>query len=362
MGLRTVVVAGGLGACLIGLVAVSSADDAPSASTSTGREIPAPFAPFEYLVGGWKGAGVPVANRVRGWSETHAWAWKFEKGAPVGLSVTMTENKVLSKGQLLYEPTTRRYVLGGSDAAGKPVLFSGTVDKAGKALTLERDKPTSTGAKQRLTLRPNANFVRYTLRVEEQEAGAPQFKPVIDTGLTKDGEAFASGSAAADAPKCIVTGGAATMTVTYQGKSYPLCCSGCRDEFNDNPEKYVKKLSLRSDSAAKGTAKPAPSRNKDDGAFDGLTDDPTPAAPKPSGAMKAAPTPSKSAAKPAPKGESGKSSDVSRAASLLRLGQNLEKSGKTAAALDYYRRVAKEYPDTPSAKTAAARIKTLEKE
>ena len=49
-----------------------------------------------------------------------------------------------------------------------------------------------------------------------------------------------------------------------------------------------------------------------------------------------------------------------KAASLLRLGQNLEKTGKNAAALTYYRRIAKLYADTPSAKTADERIKALE--
>ncbi len=49
----------------------------------------------------------------------------------------------------------------------------------------------------------------------------------------------------------------------------------------------------------------------------------------------------------------------SKAASQLRLGQNLEKSGKTAAALQYYRDVVKDFPGTPEAKTAAARIKAL---
>ena len=48
-------------------------------------------------------------------------------------------------------------------------------------------------------------------------------------------------------------------------------------------------------------------------------------------------------------------------AGLLRIGQNLEKSGKTDAALGSYRRIVKEYPDTPTAKTAAERIKALAK-
>src|SRR5262245_40350970 len=78
MGRKRVPVSAGLGAAVVGLAALSSADE-PQA-TAFGREIPAPFAPFEYLIGSWKGAGVPMANRIRGWGETHAWAWKFEKG------------------------------------------------------------------------------------------------------------------------------------------------------------------------------------------------------------------------------------------------------------------------------------------
>ena len=107
-------------------------------------------------------------------------------------------------------------------------------------LTLDRVGDTSEG-KQRLIIWPNSNLIRYTLWLEHQDPGDPQFKKVIEVGLTKEGESFAAGGSAADLPKCIITGGAAAMTVSYQGKTYPLCCSGCRDEFNDNPEKYVKK-------------------------------------------------------------------------------------------------------------------------
>jgi YHS domain-containing protein len=353
-GHRRVIAAGWLGALLVAAGAGAlTAGDEPA---SSGREIPAEFAPFEYLVGSWKGSGVPTANRVRGWNETHAWAWKFEKGAPVGLSVTATGDKVLAKGQLAFDPASKRYTLGGNDPAGKPVAFAGALDKGGKALTLDRVGTTPDGAKQRLLLAPNANFVRYTIRVLEQEPGAPQYKPVIEVGLTKEGESFAAGGSAADLPKCIVTGGAATMTVSYQGKSFPLCCTGCRDEFNENPEKYLKKLAAR---AGSGAGKVASSPiNKDDGAFDGLVDEPRKSSPA---AAKAA-SPGSEVPKPAPDAEAGKAQPpdpAARAAALLRIGQNLEKTKKSSAALTYYRQVVKTYPDTPAAKTAAERIKAL---
>jgi YHS domain-containing protein len=195
---------------------------------------------------------------------------------------------------------------------------------------------------------------------DHQEPGAPQFKNATAIGLTKEGESFAAGGSAADLPKCIITGGTASMTVMYQGKTYAICCSGCRDEFNDNPEKYVKKAALRAEAGAgKTPVQAAASRvGKDDGSFDGLVDEkPRPkAAPRssrPSAAPKAAaPEEPTAASKPAADG-------AAKAAALLKLGQNLEKGGKPAAALKYYQQIVKEHPETPSAKTAAARIKAI---
>ena len=340
----------GLVLSLLGVGALSIGADEPA------REIPPQFAPFEYLIGSWKGAGVPTANKVRGWNETHAWAWKFEKGKPVGLSLTMEGSKTLSKGQLAFDPATRKYTLTALDANRKPASYSGVLDNTGKILTLDRSGTGTDGAKQRLTLFPNANFIRYTFRVSEQEEGAPKYKPVIEAGVTKEGEAFASGGAAADLPKCIVTGGAATMTVSYQGKSFPLCCTGCRDEFNESPEKYIKKLAMQNESGGKAAARAA-TKGKDDGSFDGLLDDPKPA-PKTKGEMKT--SPSKAGAAPKQKAEAPGPDASSKANSLLKLGENLEKSGKVTSALGYYRQVVKTYPNTPAAKTAAERIKASE--
>ena len=54
------------------------------------------------------------------------------------------------------------------------------------------------------------------------------------------------------------------------------------------------------------------------------------------------------------------SKQSARAATLLRLGQSLEKTGKTTAALSYFRQIVKDFPATPAAKTAAERIKALD--
>ena len=41
------------------------------------------------------------------------------------------------------------------------------------------------------------------------------------------------------------------MPVTYQGKTYYVCCSGCRDLFNDNPAAIVAEAEARAKSKGK---------------------------------------------------------------------------------------------------------------
>jgi YHS domain-containing protein len=346
---------------VLALAALAGAIPTQSSRADDSLEVPEAFAPFEYLIGKWNGNGVPTANRVRGWPETHSWAWRFEKGVPVGMSVTMKGDRLFAEARLAYDAASRIYRLEGTDPDKKPVMFSGMLDKAGKKLTLDRKGPAPDGAKQQIALYPNSNQIRYTLTVFEKEPGAPQYRKTIEVGVGKEGEAFAAGSAVTDLPKCIVTGGAATMTVSYQGKSFPLCCSGCKAEFDENPEKYVKKAALRAASASTSPSKPTSTVGKDDGSFDDQ--------PRPKRSSTALPEPTKkSAAKPSPtptpsKKEATRKPAVdpdAKAASLLKLGQSLEKAGKTTSALGYYRQVLKDYPRSPAAKTADERVKELD--
>ncbi len=243
-----------------------------SDDASDSRVIPAPFAPLEYLVGEWKGQAIPkdhTAQQFRGWTEKHAWAWIFTKGKPTGLSFTMKESKVLASGKLTFDPKQEVYRLEGKEpgARGKTIFFEGKLDSSGKHLVLDQthkegDPPPAEG-ELRISFRPNANYLRYTMTHDRKAPGAAVFARTTDVGVTKEGETFAAGAAATERAKCIVTGGAATMTVSFEGKSFPLCCSGCLGEFNDNPQKYVKKAVLMlANQAGKPQSASAPTKKR----------------------------------------------------------------------------------------------------
>ena len=364
----------------LGLPVATRGDDAKS------REIPADFSPLEYLVGEWKGQATPkdTAQSFRGWPEAHAWAWIFSKGKPTGLSVSITGGKVLAEGKLTFKADQRRYRLEGTQPKpnGSPIAFEGSLDASGKSLVLNQvvrpgeDQPQST---IRLSIRPNANMIRYTFKVDRKSPTDARFRPSYEIGMGKEGESLAGTVASLERPKCIVTGGAATMTVSYQGRTFQICCTGCRDEFNENPEKYIKKASLM---AQTESAKPKPAASssrisRSDDAFASDVSD-APAMKRKTATAESRSKTAKSEDTSDPDGDpiasadsnksaSGKASgktvpapSATRAAGLLQVGQNLEKSGKTSTALGYYKRIVKEFPETPAAKTAKQRIKSIE--
>src|SRR5262249_2571407 len=159
--------------------------------------VPDRFSALEYLLGGWKGQGVPKndpANRFRGWTETHSWSWVFQKGKPVALALRVEGGHVLASAKLMYDPARKLYRLDGvtPPPASSPIQLEGKVDSTGKLLVLESvgRLPNDPGT-VRLSIRPNANLIRYTIREERREPGGIQFSPFIEVGLTKEGESFA---------------------------------------------------------------------------------------------------------------------------------------------------------------------------
>src|SRR5262249_42210282 len=146
---------------------------AGQAADAPGRDLPPALASLEFLIGRWKGQGVPKddpARRFRGWTETHTWAWLFARGKPVGLTGTIQGGKVLERATLTFDGQTNRYRLvgRGPGAAWKSLAYLGSLDSSGKLLALTRE--VSEG-QERLTLRANSNYVRYTLTLDHKEPG-----------------------------------------------------------------------------------------------------------------------------------------------------------------------------------------------
>lgn len=217
----------------LGSLTLGAQPSAPNPSARDGLQ------PLNVLIGTWKGTGYPenVSREERAagvWEESITWAWAF-KGSDAWLTAQFEKGKIYDRGELRFS----------SDRADPFQLTLVTREKTAqtysgrlvdKTLTFTRtDGPA--GEEQRLVF-SLLHHNRHLYRFESRPAGsAIAFGKKFQVGATKVGVPFA---AAPKGPECVVSGGLGTSKVSYMGKDYYVCCSGCRDEFKANPEKYVK--------------------------------------------------------------------------------------------------------------------------
>jgi hypothetical protein len=190
-------------------------------------------------IGAWKGNGTSERDKRLIWKEGIDWSWRFQKGKDPSLVFTIEKGKYFKKGELRYLPGKKSYELTLEDANGKSRVFQGNLRK-GK-LVLERDdEPSKERQKLEMNLAGDKARLIYTYWVRPENRTL--FDREFQVGYTRHGESF---GAAAKKAECIVTGGLGTMPVTYQGVTYYVCCSGCRDAFNETPEKFIQEYNAR---------------------------------------------------------------------------------------------------------------------
>ncbi len=193
------------------------------------------------LIGNWRGTGEPNGTREEKqrnfWQEKIAWEWRFQS-KDVFLRAAFDKSKHFTAAELRYVPDKQRYQLTVTTPDKEKLIFEGTLDN--KRLTLERSdaKKKETQRLVLMLLHFNRHVYRYEVKAEDRAV----FREIYRVGATKEGVDFAYGD---DKPECVVSGGLGTMPVTYKGKTYYVCCSGCRDAFRDDPEKYIKEFEER---------------------------------------------------------------------------------------------------------------------
>lgn len=217
-----------------------SADDKAAAKEA--------LAPMNELIGVWRGSGQPNVNspvekRKGSWSETITWTWQL-KGEPK-IVVEFKDGKHFKAGTLRYRPEQKDYEFELTTGADEKRIFHGELN--GQELSLT-GSDAAKGEDQRLVfqwLHGSRLIYRWETKPKEQRS----FTKVFQVGATKEGSDFAK--AGSGAPECIVTGGLGTIKVSYKGKDYYVCCTGCKAAFEDNPEQVLKEYAERKAKEAK---------------------------------------------------------------------------------------------------------------
>jgi len=192
-------------------------------------------------IGDWNGTG-DVANAKPGsktlWSETVSWGWKF-KGDDAWLVLKIKDGKLYKGGEMRYLTDKKKYELTLTDVKDKKLVYLGDIKD--EILTLER-VDADTKDTHRLTMNLAGDGVRLIYQSSKKPSGKTLFKNEYMVACGKVGESL---GAKEKKNLCIVTGGLGTSTVTHKGVTYYVCCGGCRDAFNENPEKFIKEFEAK---------------------------------------------------------------------------------------------------------------------
>ena len=228
-------------ALMTAMVLVVSATHAePDGNTKLATQ-KAELARVQFLVGSWKGVGQPQRGSSKGaWTEQVEWAWRFEDGN-VQLAAELKDSKWFSNFSLQAGKRPKYFVLVAKPlAGGDSIRYTGPLDDEGK-LILTTESPPS-GLPVRMTLRTVAEGKRLLVLYEQRTDRRQRLTRLAEVGYTRQGSGFGQGSSG---PECVVTGGFGSIEVTHQGKTYLVCCTGCRDYFLANPDEVLAEYAAR---------------------------------------------------------------------------------------------------------------------
>lgn len=191
-------------------------------------------------VGAWRGVGQVRRGSNKGaWIERGNWAWDFSRPAEPALLWKSAKGKHLRQARLMVAREAGSFRLVGKSPSGAELHYTGKVNDR-QQLVLTADKRPQEGP-ARISLRLTAKGARLIVLYERQLTGK-RFTRLAEVGFTRAGSNFGKGTSFVE---CIVTGGKGTMPVSYQGKTYYVCCSGCRDYFNEDPAKAIAEYKAR---------------------------------------------------------------------------------------------------------------------
>jgi hypothetical protein len=221
---------------LISLVSIALAFHVAGAGESPG-DVKEALQALQDYIGSWKGNGYSENDRTL-WKESTNWGWRF-KGKDTWLTLEFPDFKHFKKGEMLYLVDKEIYQLTLTDPKDKKLVFEGKLKKT--FLTLERKDP-DTKETQQLKMNIAGGGIRSVYTYSVKPENRTLYSKRWQVAFTKEGESFAT---AQKKIECIVTGGLGTIPVSFGGVTYFVCCSGCRDAFNENPEKFIKEAAKK---------------------------------------------------------------------------------------------------------------------
>jgi len=209
--------------------------------------------PLQIMLGEWGGT---TFKKFDGFSsvETLDWIWDLQTNpAQPALVMQADKSRYYEKARLTYLTDKQKYQLTLTDKDGKKKVYEGEFSVPVEKVPGD-DNPNVMHSTYKLSLslvepadeKKHAQIIfnqqnndRYMFELYDQRGESYARVDTINT--RRKGTSFAKNDSDYGSKTCVISGGLGTSQVSHNGKSYWVCCSGCRKAFEADPEKWIAK-------------------------------------------------------------------------------------------------------------------------
>lgn len=209
--------------------------------------------PLQVMLGAWRG----TTRKEYGISkavDNHEWIWDLQTD-PQQPALTLTSDKspYLKAARLTWLPSTAKFQLKATNLDGVAREYIGDYtdpvheivgpdDKMHRVFRLELTE-TEASAEKAGGETWQVAFVqqqndRYLLEIDKRR-GKAAFRRYDTVSTQREGTSFALNDSDYGEKTCIISQGLGTIAVSYKGKSYWVCCTGCKAAFEAEPETWI---------------------------------------------------------------------------------------------------------------------------
>lgn len=211
--------------------------------------------PLQILIGSWRG----VTNNDFGQGkavDNSSWAWDFlsDPDQPA-LVFTSKDNPYYNSGRMTWLTDDNKFELKLETPEKQTRLFHGEYTQPVQEVVGDDEKLHRTYKVAFTETEPADEKDAWQLVFNQQENNrfllemskkrGSRFVRMDTVASQRQGTSFALNDEDYGDRTCIISAGLGTSQVSYKGKNYWVCCSGCKAAFEEDPERWLAKLKMK---------------------------------------------------------------------------------------------------------------------
>jgi hypothetical protein len=211
--------------------------------------------PLQIMLGTWRGITHSKKDNFNQ-IDAPSWVWDFQSDREhPALVMTSADSPYFRDARLTYSTESRKFLLTTRDPDGAERRFEGTFTQTPEqvqgddktlqqtyTLELTEVDPAAARDQWRIVFNQQENN-RYLMELYRQRGAS--FARFDTVATQREGTSFALSDSDYGERKCVISGGLGTIQVSWQGKSYWVCCTGCQAAFNEDPSTWIAEFEAR---------------------------------------------------------------------------------------------------------------------